>query len=192
MIHTQWKYLQAKDSRWWYSWGYPHRLEDGKSTGAPRRTLSAALNPAPSLKEYEERKGKKCEWTEDWGSVWTTILSYLPPSRNRVGKQESGQLEQSFGGWRTANNSNSDGNSIWRCDQTTLEHLFLRSLKKALLSIFIFQALHSKCTGQLSQSKAAMSTPNYITVHFTSQFHNTKVDQRDIIPKFNPFQWRQI
>ena len=163
--HTQCQSLQAKGSRWWYSCRYPHQLEDDRNTGAPQRTLLVAPNPALSQKEREERNRKKCVWSEDWGSVWTLVLSYQPPSRNRVGKRESGWSEQSFGSWRTANNSNSDGNSIWRCVQTTLEHLFLRSLEKALLSIIILQALHSKCTGQLSQSKAAMSTSNHISLH---------------------------
>ena len=126
--HTQCQSLQAKDSRWWYSWRYPDRFEDGRNTGVPQRTLSVAPNPAPSQKEHEERKRKKCEWSEDWGSVWTITLSYQSPFHNRVGKQESGWLLQSFGGWRIANHSNRDWGCIWRYAHATLEHLFLMEL----------------------------------------------------------------
>ena len=125
--HTQCQSLQAKDSRWWYSCWYAGRFEDGRSTGAPQRTLSVAPNPALPQKKREERNRKKCEWTADWGSVWTTILSYQP-SRNGVGKREFGWLLQSFGGWRVANNSNGAWGSICQDAYATLEHLFLMEL----------------------------------------------------------------
>ena len=41
----------------------------------------------------------------------------------------------------------------------------LDGVDTTVLSIVTLQALLSKCAGQLSHSKAAISTPNYITVH---------------------------
>ena len=41
----------------------------------------------------------------------------------------------------------------------------LDGVDTTVLSVVTLQALLSKCAGQLSHSKAAMSTPNYITIH---------------------------
>ena len=56
-----------------------------------------------------------------------------------------------------------------------------------VLSIVTLQALLSNCVGQLSQSKAAMSTPNYITLHSLRNSTIPKKSKESLFPNSTLF-----
>ena len=56
-----------------------------------------------------------------------------------------------------------------------------------VLSTVTFQALISKCTGQLSHSKAAMSTPNCIAVHSLRSSTIPKYTKESLFPNSTLF-----